>query len=134
MAKRISTKRIASALRANGGLIAPAADALRCARSTIHRRVAEEPGLAEVLEDAREETLDVAESALLRKIDDGDTASIIFFLKTRGRSRGYGATPEIAVHTETHVQGAPAVNEERIREIVRHARESALREREGRTE
>ncbi|MCC5805571.1 MAG: hypothetical protein JJU00_04500 [Opitutales bacterium] len=128
MAKRIATKRIAEALRANGGLIAPAADALRCARSTIHRRIAEKSALAEILEDAREETLDLAESALLRKIEEGDTASIIFFLKTRGRGRGYGATPEIAVHTETHV-AAPAVDEARIREIVRQARESALRER-----
>ncbi len=33
------------------------------------------------------------EGALLRLIKDGNVAATIFFLKTQGRSRGYGESP-----------------------------------------
>lgn len=36
-----------------------------------------------------EKNLDLAEDTLLNKIAAGDTASTIFFLKTRGKNRGY---------------------------------------------
>jgi len=41
------------------------------------------------LDDVMQSRIDLAESALVRNIQSGDTASIIFFLKTIGKSRGY---------------------------------------------
>jgi hypothetical protein len=38
---------------------------------------------------AREALLDLAESQLYKKIEEGDLTSIIFALKTIGKSRGY---------------------------------------------
>lgn len=43
-----------------------------------------------VVQEARDARLDFAEGKLDEKIDNGDTAALIFFLKTQGRSRGYG--------------------------------------------
>ena len=45
--------------------------------------------LKEVLSDAREDALDLAESKLMEAIRNGNLTAIIFFLKTRGKSRGY---------------------------------------------
>ena len=52
------------------------------------------PSLKEVLSDAREDALDLAESKLMKAIDDGNITAIIFFLKTRGKSRGYSERSE----------------------------------------
>lgn len=41
------------------------------------------------VEELVEVTLDFAESRLHSRINDGDTTAIIFFLKTRGKGRGY---------------------------------------------
>ena len=38
---------------------------------------------------------DLAENRLLEKINDYDTTSIIFFLKTKGRKRGYQEKQEL---------------------------------------
>lgn len=127
--KTISSKRIADALRQSGGLISTAADALRCHRATLHRRIQQEPELAAVLEDARETALDEAESVLQRKIREGDTTALIFFLRTQGRKRGYSQGPDVQV-SATATAAAPwgKSSKEEILRLVRQARESAREE------
>lgn len=44
---------------------------------------------AEGLDEVYEAMIDNVESKLLGKINDGDTTALIFFLKTKGRTRGY---------------------------------------------
>jgi hypothetical protein len=50
---------------------------------------------SQLVKEAREEKLDYIENALLKKIGEGDTTSIIFALKTLGKSRGYVERREI---------------------------------------
>lgn len=45
--------------------------------------------LRDVVQQGRDHLLDVAEDMLAKKIKDGDTATLIFFLKTQGKKRGY---------------------------------------------
>ena len=47
------------------------------------------------ISNAREELLDFAESVLFKKVREGHTAELIFFLKTKGKSRGYIERQEI---------------------------------------
>ena len=47
-----------------------------------------------MLTEAREDTLDFVESKLMKAIDDGNVTAMIFFLKTRGKSRGYSERSE----------------------------------------
>lgn len=43
----------------------------------------------EAIEDAEEQNIDLAETKLKRAVLDGDMTAIIFFLKTKGKKRGY---------------------------------------------
>jgi len=45
--------------------------------------------LREVYDDARESMLDIGEQSLYTKVEAGDIAALIFFLKTQGKNRGY---------------------------------------------
>jgi hypothetical protein len=48
--------------------------------------------LEDLLVEVRETTLDIAEYYLINAIKAGDARSIIYYLKTFGKSRGYGKT------------------------------------------
>ena len=76
-----------------GGIVTAAALRLQCSRQTIYDYMKRYKAVREAVQDGREKTLDVAEGALLRLIKDGNVAATIFFLKTQGRSRGYGESP-----------------------------------------
>lgn len=45
--------------------------------------------LTHVVQQGRDHLLDIAEDVMSRKIKEGDTATLIFFLKTQGKKRGY---------------------------------------------
>lgn len=93
--KRYTARMIAAALRATGGMISLAAQRLKCEPSTIYRRLDQDSNLKQVLTDEREKLIDLAESALRKKIGDGDIAAVIFTLKTVGKKRGYIEKQEI---------------------------------------
>lgn len=56
-----------------------------------------EEDLQEVVNQGRDERLDLAESKLDEKIDNGDTTALIFFLKTQGKLRGYTEKQELEI-------------------------------------
>jgi len=45
--------------------------------------------------NARELALDVGESQLMKAVNEGKTAELLFFLKTQGKSRGYVDRQEV---------------------------------------
>ena len=55
----------------------------------IYRRLKQSARLREVLDDQREEFLDIAEASLKRKVIEGDGWAVCFTLKTLGKARGY---------------------------------------------
>jgi len=52
------------------------------------------PEVAVAIEEAQESRLDEAETSLDRNIKNGMQKSIEFFLKNKGKSRGYGQDPK----------------------------------------
>jgi len=86
---RLTSAQIEQALQAKAGNIAAAARELGVARSTIYRRIEKSAHLRSILVDAREELVDIAESALRREVLSGNITAIIFTLKTLGKERGY---------------------------------------------
>ncbi len=52
--------------------------------------------LREMFREAEEGRLDIAESILMKQIKKGNTTALIFFLKTKGRQRGYVEKQELS--------------------------------------
>jgi transposase-like protein len=77
------------------GNIAAVARALGVDRSTVWDRVKANSRLQKVLTEARETMIDSVESKLYDKALEGDVVSMIFFLKTQGRARGYSDRMEL---------------------------------------
>lgn len=79
------------------GNVAAIARSLGVSRGTVLNRINESPSLRRKLDDEREGMIDDAESELYEGALNGDTAKLIFFLKTQGRHRGYGDRIESAI-------------------------------------
>lgn len=80
---------ITEAIKAAKGILASAANALGCSRATIYNAIERNPAIKAVYADESEKVIDFVESKLLDRINKGDTTAMIFFLKTKGKSRGY---------------------------------------------
>lgn len=87
--KMLTVEQITDALRKKSGNITEAARALKVTRGALYKRIDADESLLQVVTDAREALVDVAESQLLKQIKQGNTTAIIFTLKTQGKARGY---------------------------------------------
>ena len=94
MAKLTVTK-VTKAIEDHRGNLSMVARKLNVSRVTLYAFIKKYPSVQTVLDDARETMIDNVESALYTKALKGDTASMIFFLKTQGKKRGYVERQEI---------------------------------------
>jgi len=78
-----------TALEEHLGIVSKAAKRAGIDRATHYNWIKSNPEYAQKVIDIEESTLDFGESALHKKITDGDTTAIIFFLKCKGKKRGY---------------------------------------------
>jgi len=93
--KKITNKQLIETLYKNGGIYAHAARQLGISKQAIHERIKNDPQIAEAYEDACEETLDLAEYELIKLIKAGNIRAIIFYLRTKGKKRGYTENPQV---------------------------------------
>jgi hypothetical protein len=94
---KFTVKQVKEALEKAGGFLSIASESLGCTRKTIYNYLDRYSELKEVCEDIRERYLDIGENELLKKIKKGSTPELIFFLKTRGKSRGYVEKQELDI-------------------------------------
>jgi len=87
--ERFTVEQVAAALRVSGGLKYVAAQKIGMTPSAMTCIFRRHPELNDVLDEVTEKTLDLAESKLVQKIRDGNLGAIIFYLKCKGKSRGY---------------------------------------------
>lgn len=95
------------------GNLARCAHALGCARGSLKRIVATDASVKEILEDARERVIDEVEDSFTRRAIAGDTTAAIFFLKTRGRERGYDQDFRADIEAVTRAALSYALNKSR---------------------
>lgn len=85
----LTTEQIADAIKKKAGNITEAAKALNVTRRALYKRIDADEELQQLVTDEREALVDMAESEARKQIKKGNTAIIIFTLKTLGKNRGY---------------------------------------------
>lgn len=103
MTAHLSNKQIVDALLKTRGGLYLAARELGCAPKTIYNRMDKYPIIKQIIEDARGETVDIAEQKLRNAILNGEPWAIALELKTIGKNRGYVEKQEVANEGEVKV-------------------------------
>lgn len=95
-------KALIEALEKSLGVVTTACKLVGVNRSTFYQYVKDDPEFAEAVKDIDEVTIDFAESQLHKQIKDGNTTATIFYLKTKGKKRGYVEKTEIDFSTDNN--------------------------------
>ena len=82
-------KAILEALEQSLGVVTSACKKVGVGRTTFYGWLADDKEFAEAVKDIENVALDFAESQLHKQIKDGNPSSTIFYLKTKGKKRGY---------------------------------------------
>ena len=119
---KVTTKQLENALEKSHGNISLAAHLLSeslgqtISRQTLHERVKKSGKLTEICRQSKERIVDLAESKLYDKIQDGDIRAILFALETAGKDRGWTKKTEHAITKGCTVADVLSKLEERIKE------------------
>ena len=85
------------ALRNNLGHISNACEAAKIGRRTYYDWIDKDKNFKEDVDHVQDSLLDLAESKLLENIENNENTAIIFYLKTKGKKRGYIEKQELEV-------------------------------------
>jgi hypothetical protein len=91
----INKKAMIEALEKSLGVVTNACKLVGIARETHYRWIKEDKKYAEHVESIGDIALDFAESQLHEQILNGEVSSTIFYLKTKGKKRGYVERQEL---------------------------------------
>lgn len=88
-------KKIKHAIKGSGGIKLRICERLGMSRANLDHAIRKWPDLLTAIENEKEVITDAYENALHHlALKDRDVKAIIFYLRTRGRKRGYGYEPE----------------------------------------
>ena len=88
-------KHLLEALELSIGVVTTACKSARIGRTTHYRWLIEDKEYAAAVKEIEDVAIDFAESSLHKQIKDGIPSSTIFYLKTKGKKRGYIETTDI---------------------------------------
>lgn len=93
----IQKRAMLEALEKSLGVVTTAAKSVGIDRSTHYKWMESDPDYKAAVDSIADIALDFAESQLHQQIKDKDTTATIFFLKTKGKKRGYIERQEMEV-------------------------------------
>jgi len=112
---RYTVAKVGLALRESAGVYTIAAKMLDCAPNTIKNYVERSARLQKMMEEVTETNLDIAEAGLLHHLGEKNLSAITFYLRTKGRARGYGDKVELAGKVRTATIDLSAATIEEVR-------------------
>tara|TARA_R110002020_G_scaffold209230_2_gene415191 strand:+ start:5412 stop:5765 length:354 start_codon:yes stop_codon:yes gene_type:complete len=97
--RHIKKESMIKALEASLGVVTIACKKTDIPRSTFYKWLKEDKKFAKQVRDIENIALDFAESQLHNQIEDGNTSATIFYLKTKGKKRGYIERSELDLNS-----------------------------------
>jgi hypothetical protein len=116
-------KILLDALEKSLGVVTLACKSAQLNRTTFYNYVNSDPEFAAAVKDVDNVALDFAESQLHKQIGAGVPSSTIFYLKTRGKERGY---VETSIHEHSGPGGNP-IEQKFIVEVVSDSSDSGTK-------
>lgn len=87
---KYTAKQVIKAVKDSHGILTAVAERLGCNRTTVYDYAKRYLSVQKAIDEERDVIIDKAEDTLFKKaIQDEDTTSLIFLLKTVGKRRGY---------------------------------------------
>ena len=83
------------AMKKSLGIVTNACQMCNISRETFYTYMEKDPEFKKQIEDIENIQADFVESQFMKNIKNGDSSCIIFFMKTKGRKRGYIEKQEI---------------------------------------
>lgn len=105
-------KKVLKYLKEGHGIVSYACGKAGVSRQTFYNWKKEDEEFAKEVDDVDEEIIDVVESKLLSQINDNNLTAIIFYLKTKGRKRGYVEQTDVNANINGNVNLRPLTDEE----------------------
>jgi hypothetical protein len=87
--KKLNKIALLQALEKSLGIVSSACKAVGISRETFYAYMKEDDVFNKQVKDLENVSLDFVESKLFKRIESGSDACTIFYLKTKGKNRGY---------------------------------------------
>ncbi len=92
---RLSKKLLLESLEASLGIVTEACEKAGLSRTQHYHWMSEDEEYKKAVDSIDSKFIDFAETSLKKQIKEGNTTATTFFLRTRGRKRGYNEKQEI---------------------------------------
>ena len=96
----IKKEALLNALEKSLGVVTIACKTADIPRSTYYKWLKDDEDFKKKVKEIENVALDFAESQLHKQISDNSTAATIFFLKTKGKTRGYTEKSELDITSD----------------------------------
>lgn len=98
--RHIKKEALLNALEKSLGVVTIACKTADIPRSTYYKWLKDDEDFKKKVKEIENVALDFAESQLHKQISDNSTAATIFFLKTKGKTRGYTEKSELDITSD----------------------------------
>ena len=114
----ILKKNLLSALEKSLGIVTTACKIVDCNRSTFYKYYNNDQDFKNAVDELENLTLDFVESKLHKQIKDDNTTATIFYLKTKGKKRGYVERREVEMTAEVSTSKLSPEAKKKIDDIL----------------
>ena len=108
--EQLKKERLLKALEKSLGIVSTACESLGISRTTYYKYYNEDKDFKRSVDSIGDIALDYAESQLFELIKEKNVTAIIFYLKTKGKKRGYIEKQEVS-HNSNNITGIRLISD-----------------------